>query len=74
MLIIVNYDQAVDSLPTGFVDAVNYVVTYFDNLFTNSVTVTVNVGYGEIAGTPVGGALASSSIDHLRCANLRKRR
>jgi hypothetical protein len=32
------------------VAAVNYVVNYFDQLFTNPVTVNIAVGYGEIDG------------------------
>ncbi len=61
MQINVTYDQNVDSLPTGFVTAVNYVVSYFDSLFTNPITIDINVGYGECAGIPLGsGALAAS--------------
>ena len=46
----VNFDQSQSSLPSGFVTAVNYVVGYFDSLFTGNATVTINVGYGEING------------------------
>ena len=42
------YDQAVSSLPAGFVSALNYVATYLDSLITNNITVTIEVGYGEI--------------------------
>ena len=45
-------------MPAGFVAAVNYVVNYFDSLFTNNVTITIDVGYGEIAGQ----ALASNAL------------
>jgi hypothetical protein len=61
MQINVSFDQAISSLPTGFVSAVNYVVNYFDNLFTNPITMTIDVGYGEIAGSTLGaGALGES--------------
>lgn len=50
MNLVVSFDQGVSSLPTGFVSAVNYVVNYFDQLFTNPVTVNIAVGYGEIDG------------------------
>ncbi|HXO03714.1 MAG TPA: NF038122 family metalloprotease [Stellaceae bacterium] len=50
----VSFDQNQSSLPSGFVAAVNYVVGYFDSLFTNNVTVTIGVGYGEIAGQRLG--------------------
>ena len=50
MQINVSFDQSQSSLPSGFVTAVNYVVSYFDTLFTNNVTINIHVGYGEIAG------------------------
>ena len=51
----------VGSLPAGFVSAVNYVVNYFDQLFTNPVTVNIAVGYGEIDGyTLASNALGES--------------
>jgi len=46
----VNFDQSQSSLPSGFVAAVDYVVSYFDSLFSNNVTLTIDVGFGEIDG------------------------
>ena len=61
MQISVQFDQNTANLPAGFVAAVNYVASYFDSLFTNSVTLTIAVGYGEIAGqTLASGALGES--------------
>ena len=61
MQINVSYDQSVSSLPAGLVSAVSYVVNYFDSLFTNPVTVNIDLGYGEIAGQTMGsGALGES--------------
>ena len=61
MSIVVNFDQAISSLPTAFVNAVNYVVTYFESLFTNPVTINLDVGYGEVGGSSLpSGALGSS--------------
>ena len=54
MNINVSFDQNTSSLPNGFVAAVNYVVSLFDSLFTNAVTINIDVGYGEIDGTPLG--------------------
>jgi len=68
MQINVTFDQNVATLPAGFVAAVDYVVNYFDNTFTNRVSVNIDVGYGEIAGQSLGaGALGESetSIDSL---------
>jgi VCBS repeat-containing protein len=50
MNINVSFDQSTSSLPSGFVAAVNYVVNYFDSLFTNPITISIAVGYGEIDG------------------------
>ena len=67
MQIIVNYDQNVTTLPNGFVSAINYVVSYYDSIFTNSATITIDVGYGEIGaqfgygGAPGVGAPVSGS-------------
>ena len=50
MQINITYDQSQSSLPAGFVTAVTYTVNYFENLFTNPVTINIRVGYGEIEG------------------------
>ena len=62
MQINVNFDQPTSTLPIGFVTAVNWAVDYLDSLFTNPVTVTINVGYGEVAGGSLGGALGGSGF------------
>jgi hypothetical protein len=50
MQINVTFDTSVAGAPTDFVAAVDYIVNYFDGLFTNPVTVNIDVGYGEIDG------------------------
>ena len=48
MQIDITYLQnTVSSLPTGFVADVNYVVNYFDSLFTNNVTLNIQVGLSK---------------------------
>jgi hypothetical protein len=54
----ITFDQSTSSLPSGFVADINYVVNYFDNLFTNNITISIDVGYGEIDGQ----ALASYAL------------
>jgi len=54
MNIDVSFDQSTSSLPSGFVAAVKYVASLFDRMFTNPVTINIDVGYGEIDGTPLG--------------------
>jgi hypothetical protein len=57
----VTYDQSQSSLPTGFVAAINYVVNYYESIFTNPSTVNIDVGYGTIDGQPLqSGALGES--------------
>lgn len=61
MQIDVSYDSSVSNAPAGFVAAVNYVVNTFDGLFTNNVTINIDVGYGEINGQALAaGALGES--------------
>jgi hypothetical protein len=61
MQINVSFDSSVANAPAGFVAAVNYVVNYYDTLFTNNVTINLDVGYGEVAGQTLGsGALGES--------------
>src|ERR1039458_7164853 len=61
MQINVTFDQITANLPAGFVSAVNYVVNYFDNLFTNPTTLTIDVGYGEIVGSSLGSGTLGAS-------------
>ncbi|MBV9739603.1 MAG: VCBS repeat-containing protein [Hyphomicrobiales bacterium] len=61
MQITVQFDQSAASLPAGFVADVDYVVSYFDSIFTSSVNLTIAVGYGEIDGQSLqSGALGES--------------
>jgi hypothetical protein len=60
MIINISYDSSVASAPTAFKAAINYVVNYFDTLFINPVTININVGWGEVNGQPLSGALGQS--------------
>ena len=40
--------------------AVDYVVNYFESLFTNPITISINLGYGEVHSQPLLGALGES--------------
>ena len=62
MQINITFDQATSSLPTGFVTAVNYVVNYFDSLFTNNCSINICVGYGEVGGNTLGSNALGESI------------
>jgi hypothetical protein len=52
--LVLNFDQSQSSLPSGFVSDVDYVDSYFDSLFIANITVTIDVGYGEIDGQSLG--------------------
>jgi hypothetical protein len=65
MQINVTFDQSISSLPAGFVNAIDYVVNYYDTLFTNNVAINLDVGYGEIDGQ----ALASGALGESEAAN-----
>jgi hypothetical protein len=52
-------------LPAGFVAAVNYVVSYFDSLFTNNTNLTIDVGYGEIDGQSLSSGALGKSLAYI---------
>jgi len=56
------FDQAVSSLPAGFVSALNAVATFFDRLIKNPINVTIEVGYGEITQDGAQTAVSSGSV------------
>jgi len=61
LVIDVVYDSSVASAPAGFTAAVAAVVSYYESVFTDPVTVTIDLGYGEIDGQSLGaGALGES--------------
>ena len=61
LVIDVVYDSSVANAPTGFTTAVNDVVAYYESHFTNPVTITIDVGYGEVGGQALeSGALGES--------------
>jgi hypothetical protein len=60
------YDSSVSNAPSAFTTDVGIAVQYLESLFTNPVTVTINVGYGEIAGqTMATGALGESEAYYI---------
>ena len=56
----VNWDASVTSAPAGFTSDIVAAVQYLESMFTDAVTVTVNVGYGEVANNSLGTALGAS--------------
>ena len=57
----VSYDSSVSSAPAGFMTEVNAAVQYLESLYNDPITITIDVGYGEVAGSRLGsGALGES--------------
>ena len=56
----ITYDASVDQAPAGFRDAIDYVTKLYGTIFTNNVTVAINIGFGEVAGQKFGDAGKSS--------------
>jgi hypothetical protein len=55
------WDPSVASAPSGFMQAVKSAAQYLASLFSTREVVNIDVGYGEIAGSPLGaGALGES--------------
>ena len=62
MDIVLDYDNSVNRAPAGFKTAMAYAAGVLDHLITNPITVTIDVGYGEVAGQSLGeGVLGESS-------------
>ena len=51
MQINIVYDPSVANAPAGFTTAITDAVNYLDKLFTNPISITIDVGYGEVDGS-----------------------
>ena len=58
--IAIAWDTSVGNAPAGFTTDVIAAVQYLETRFTDAVTIHIDVGYGEVAGNGIGGALGSS--------------
>ena len=54
MQINIVYNSSVNNAPAAFETDVNIAVQYLESLFTNPITITIDVGYGEIDGQSLG--------------------
>jgi hypothetical protein len=64
LVINVVYDSSVNNAPAGFVSGVQSVVNYFESHFSNPVTITIDVGYGEVMGQSLGSGALGESITY----------
>ena len=65
LVIDVVYDSSVANAPAGFTAAVAAVVSYYESVFTDPVTITIDVGYGEIDGQSLGSNALGESETYL---------
>lgn len=71
MQINLSFDASVKNAPAGFMPAIEDAAQILDTMITNNVTVTINVGYGEIGGAAIpandlaeGGPLLGTDLSY----------
>ena len=57
------YDTSVASAPAGFTTALAYAAGVLDSLIANPITVTIDIGWGEIKNTSFGGTTLAEGGD-----------
>ena len=57
----VAYGTSVNSAPGDFTSAFQNAIGYFQSTFSNPVSINLNVGWGEVGGQALGGALGANS-------------
>jgi len=56
----VAYDSSVDNAPPAFKTTVAAAVAYLESQFSTPITITIDVGYGEVGGSSLGSSLSES--------------
>src|SRR6516225_10923986 len=64
MQINVTFDSSVSQAPAGFIPAVDYVVNYFDSLFTTNVTLNIDVLYQNLSSGNLAENQASQFVSN----------
>jgi len=65
----INFDASVARAPAAFVTDVERVADFFTSHFNNATTITINVGYGEVAGYNIGRTALGESITNYKTAS-----
>ena len=60
LVINIIWDSSVAKAPAAFKSVVESVVQFYESQFSNPVTLNINVGWGEVSGTPLTTALGES--------------
>lgn len=61
----VTYDASVSSAPAGFQTAFQDAINVFQSTFATPIAININVGWGEVGGTPISGGLAASNTSYV---------
>ena len=61
----ITWDSSVSNAPAGFTAGVIAAVQYLESRFSDPVTININVGYGEVGGTALGGNALGESESYL---------
>jgi len=60
----ISYDNQA-GVPSSLQNAISYVVNYYETLFSNPITVNIDVGYGEVDSQPLGSTALGESISNV---------
>src|ERR1700730_7841760 len=62
LLFNVTYDASVANAPTSFIPAFTNAINFYQNSFTDPITISLAVGWGEVSGFPIlPGVLGASA-------------
>jgi VCBS repeat-containing protein len=64
LIININWDSSVANAPAAFKTDVMQVINYFESHFSNPITITIDVGYGEVMGQSLGSGALGESITY----------
>jgi hypothetical protein len=59
----ITYDSSVSSAPAGFTSAMTDAINYYESVFNDPITINIDVGWGEVAGQSLSGALGASETN-----------
>jgi hypothetical protein len=59
------WDSSVAKAPAGFKSAAIAAASYYSNMFSNPVTIEIDVGWGEVSGSPILAGNVSESMQSL---------
>src|SRR5579862_3320086 len=60
-----DWDSSVSSAPTGFMTTIVAAARYLETRFSDAVTITLNVGYGEVAGFAMSSGVLGDSLANM---------